>query len=116
MAKLGVNVDHIATIRQARGGTEPDPITAAAMAELAGADGEFVANSCYRVVFINKCCRVAGFHKTHIETKCEALVNVVTNAETPACFAVYLELLVVAVPCQNEVFPHREIGKDKACE
>ncbi len=39
MAKLGVNVDHIATIRQARGGTEPDPVTAAAMAELAGADG-----------------------------------------------------------------------------
>ncbi len=39
MAKLGVNVDHIATIRQARGGTQPDPVTAAAMAELAGADG-----------------------------------------------------------------------------
>ena len=39
MAKLGVNVDHIATIRQARGGSEPDPVTAAAMAELAGADG-----------------------------------------------------------------------------
>ncbi|MBW2519965.1 MAG: pyridoxine 5'-phosphate synthase, partial [Deltaproteobacteria bacterium] len=38
MAKLGVNVDHVATIRQARGGTEPDPITAAAVAELAGAD------------------------------------------------------------------------------
>lgn len=39
MAKLGVNVDHVATIRQARGGTEPDPVTAAAIAELAGADG-----------------------------------------------------------------------------
>lgn len=39
MAKLGVNVDHVATIRQARGGSEPDPVTAAAMAELAGADG-----------------------------------------------------------------------------
>lgn len=39
MAKLSVNVDHIATIRQARGGTEPDPVTAAAFAELAGADG-----------------------------------------------------------------------------
>ena len=38
MAKLGVNVDHVATIRQARGGTEPDPITAASIAELAGAD------------------------------------------------------------------------------
>lgn len=39
MAKLGVNVDHVATIRQARGGFEPDPVTAAAIAELAGADG-----------------------------------------------------------------------------
>src|SRR6185369_17377691 len=39
MAKLGVNIDHIATIRQARGGAEPDPIAAAVIAELAGADG-----------------------------------------------------------------------------
>ena len=39
MAKLGVNIDHVATIRQARGGTEPDPVAAAAVAELAGADG-----------------------------------------------------------------------------
>ncbi len=36
---LGVNIDHIATIRQARRGTEPDPIAAAVIAELAGADG-----------------------------------------------------------------------------
>lgn len=39
MARLGVNVDHVATIRQARGGSEPDPVAAAALAELAGADG-----------------------------------------------------------------------------
>lgn len=39
MPKLGVNVDHVATIRQARGGREPDPVAAAAIAELAGADG-----------------------------------------------------------------------------
>jgi pyridoxine 5-phosphate synthase len=37
--RLGVNVDHIATIREARKTTEPDPVTAAAIAELAGADG-----------------------------------------------------------------------------
>ncbi len=36
--RLGVNVDHVATIRQARGVTYPDPVTAAAIAELAGAD------------------------------------------------------------------------------
>lgn len=39
MARLGVNIDHVATIRQARGGVEPDPVAAAAIAELAGADG-----------------------------------------------------------------------------
>ncbi len=39
MATLGVNVDHIATIRQARGGKEPDPAHAAMIAELAGASG-----------------------------------------------------------------------------
>jgi len=38
VAKLGVNVDHVATVRQARGISEPDPVTAAALAELAGAD------------------------------------------------------------------------------
>ncbi len=39
MTTLGVNVDHIATIREARKGREPDPIIAASLAELAGADG-----------------------------------------------------------------------------
>lgn len=38
MAKLGVNIDHVATVRQARRGREPDPVWAAAQAELAGAD------------------------------------------------------------------------------
>ena len=37
--RLGINIDHVATIRQARGGREPDPVWAAAMAELGGADG-----------------------------------------------------------------------------
>ena len=36
---LGINVDHIATLRQARGTTYPDPVHAAAVAEHAGADG-----------------------------------------------------------------------------
>jgi pyridoxine 5-phosphate synthase len=36
---LGVNVDHVATIRQARGGIEPDPVVAAALAIISGADG-----------------------------------------------------------------------------
>lgn len=37
--RLNVNVDHVATLRQARMGDEPDPVTAAAQAELAGASG-----------------------------------------------------------------------------
>ena len=37
--RLGVNVDHVATIRQARGGDSPDPVQAAMLAERAGADG-----------------------------------------------------------------------------
>jgi pyridoxine 5-phosphate synthase len=36
---LGINIDHVATIRQARQASEPDPIAAAVLAELAGADG-----------------------------------------------------------------------------
>ena len=39
MTKLGVNIDHIATVRQARQSIEPDPVAAAVLAELAGADG-----------------------------------------------------------------------------
>jgi pyridoxine 5-phosphate synthase len=39
MPRLSVNVDHVATVRQARGGQSPDPVTAALVAELAGADG-----------------------------------------------------------------------------
>ena len=38
MASLGVNIDHVATIRQARRTVEPDPVWAAALAELGGAD------------------------------------------------------------------------------
>jgi pyridoxine 5-phosphate synthase len=37
--RLGVNIDHVATLRNARGGTYPDPLRAALMAEAAGADG-----------------------------------------------------------------------------
>ena len=39
MASLGVNIDHIANIRQARRTVEPDPVPFAMLAELGGADG-----------------------------------------------------------------------------
>lgn len=38
MPRLGVNIDHVATVREARGVDYPDPVTAAALAELAGAE------------------------------------------------------------------------------
>src|SRR5580658_8812882 len=39
MARLGVNIDHVATVRQARRGQLPDPVAAAVLAMLGGADG-----------------------------------------------------------------------------
>lgn len=42
MPKLGVNIDHIATLRQARREAEPDPVQAAVLVELAGAQGVVV--------------------------------------------------------------------------
>ena len=37
--RLGVNIDHVATVRNARGSAYPDPVRAAKLAEKAGADG-----------------------------------------------------------------------------
>jgi len=39
MVKLGINIDHVATLRQARRAVEPDPVIAAGICEMAGADG-----------------------------------------------------------------------------
>ena len=39
MIRLGVNIDHVATVRQARRAYEPDPVHAALLALLGGADG-----------------------------------------------------------------------------
>ena len=39
MVELGVNIDHVATVRQARRTNEPDPVWAAMLAQLGGADG-----------------------------------------------------------------------------
>ena len=38
MIRLGINIDHVATLRQARGGRDPEPVAAAVEAELSGAD------------------------------------------------------------------------------
>ena len=42
MARLAVNIDHVATLREARKGIEPDPVFAAVLAELGSADGIIV--------------------------------------------------------------------------
>ena len=42
--RLGVNIDHVATVRNARGGVLPDPVRAALIAIEAGADGVVVSN------------------------------------------------------------------------
>lgn len=39
MVRLGVNIDHVATVREARKDRQPDPVAAAIVAEMAGADG-----------------------------------------------------------------------------
>jgi pyridoxine 5-phosphate synthase len=39
MPKLSINVDHVATVREARGASQPDPVAAALAAEMAGCDG-----------------------------------------------------------------------------
>src|SRR3954471_15767395 len=39
MIRLGVNIDHVATVRRARRAAEPDPVAAAVLALLGGADG-----------------------------------------------------------------------------
>ena len=39
LLRLGVNIDHVATVRNARGGRHPDPVKAAEIAIAAGADG-----------------------------------------------------------------------------
>ena len=39
MPQLAINVDHVSTLRQARGGSEPDPVLAASLCEMAGASG-----------------------------------------------------------------------------
>ena len=37
--RLAINIDHVATLREARGELDPDPVTAAGICELAGAEG-----------------------------------------------------------------------------
>ena len=51
-AILGVNIDHVATLRQARGTTYPDPVQAALLCEQAGAEG--LLYICVKIAVIYK--------------------------------------------------------------
>ena len=57
MAKLGVNIDHVATLRNARGVDFPNPLAAALVAEAHGADGGDATRDDHRVV-MNRYSRV----------------------------------------------------------
>jgi len=48
--RLGVNIDHVATLRQARRATEPDPVHAAVLAEMGGAAASRRAMAAYTAV------------------------------------------------------------------
>lgn len=87
MARLGVNIDHVATVRQARRTNEPDPVWAAALAELGGADG-------------------ITFHlredRRHIQDRDVRLLR--ESVAVPVNFELACEEGVVALAC--EIRPH----------
>ena len=55
MIKLGVNIDHVATLRQARGTNYPDPVYAAQIAEAAGAHGERLSDPADVAAAVARC-------------------------------------------------------------
>jgi pyridoxine 5-phosphate synthase len=79
---LGVNIDHIATIRQARRATEPDPVQAAALAELGGADGITVHLRADRRHISERDVRLlAATVKTHLNVEMAATDEMLALAE-----------------------------------
>lgn len=93
MILLGVNIDHVATVRNARGGKEPDPLAAALLAEAYGADGITV-----HLREDRRHIRDADLHllKTRIKTRLN-----LEMAATPEMLAIALETrpaMVTLVP------------------
>ena len=95
MASLGVNIDHVATIREARKTNEPDPVWAATLAELGGADGI--------TIHLRE-------DRRHIQDRDLALllqtVAVPVNLEL-ACAVDVLEIACQAKPAQVTLVPER---------
>ena len=88
--RLGVNIDHVATIRNARGGDHPDPVRAAIMAARAGADGIAVHNShaaayalvAYQTAYM-KAHHPAAFMAANMSALCQTLVSIESDAWMP---------------------------------
>ncbi len=95
VASLGVNIDHVATIREARKTNEPDPVWAATLAELGGADGI--------TIHLRE-------DRRHIQDRDLALllqtVAVPVNLEL-ACAVDVLEIACQAKPAQVTLVPER---------
>lgn len=71
--RLGVNIDHVATLRQAREASRPDPVTAAGMAEKAGASGITVhLRSDRRHIQDKDVIRLSRYVKTHLNIEMAA--------------------------------------------
>lgn len=80
--KLGVNIDHIATLRQARMAQEPDPIYAAVLCELAGADGI--------TIHLRQ-------DRRHIQEKDLALLRTIIKTKLNLEMAVSMEMVKIAL-------------------
>jgi len=95
MVHLGVNIDHVATLRQARRGTEPDPVWAAVLAELGGADSI--------TIHVRE-------DRRHIQDRdlriLRETVQVPLNLEL-ACIPEILELACAAIPAQATLVPEK---------
>ncbi|OGF63070.1 MAG: pyridoxine 5'-phosphate synthase [Candidatus Fischerbacteria bacterium RBG_13_37_8] len=89
MMKLGVNIDHIATIREARKTNEPDPVAAAIISELAGADGITVHLRGDRRHIQERDLRILKeVVKTHLNLEMSAtqeMVRIATNIQPHTC-------------------------------
>ena len=127
MSKLVVNVDHVATVRQARMITEPDPVTAAALAELAGIlrtikdrdfqiaghtdnvpirTRQFPSNwelSTARAVSVVKFLQESGVGPTHLSASGYAEFQPAANNETKEGKAANRRIEIVLMPNLNEL-------------
>lgn len=95
MATLGVNIDHVATIRQARRTVEPDPVWAAAAAELGGADAI--------TVHLRE-------DRRHIQDRDLEVLRKTVQVKLNLECAIALEMVAIACrvkPCQVTLVPER---------